>query len=261
MRKQKRLAVVCSGWHYPIKFFEAIAKQQRPKGWKVDLFVVSHRDPKHATMPVIEYTRRGRLDSILYEKLATKEDIEALGWKYKEYPNTIGDWGNSNQWLEENDYKKYDLFLFTHDDNLITRDDLFLTVCNKEFFNDDWLILTNTSGMPKGSIRGSFEFFKKEMIDILGGKFDMSDVSLNRIGQINNPPDWADLYDWNNTVTPLTNLLTKKDLWEKVIVLSPFYRVSLYCIEGERGTISNTHGQNTQYEEAGLDELEKMGDI
>lgn len=260
MRKLKRLAIICSGWHYGITFYEALALQQIPKGWKVDLFCVSHRDPKFAEEKDIDpSTRRGRLDKILYRKLATKEDIENLGWKYKEYPNTVGDWGNTNQWLEDNDYKKYDLFLFTHDDNLITRDDLLIQVAN--LYKEDWLILTNSSGMPQGSIRGSFEFFKKEMLDIMGGKFDLSDVKLNRVGETANPPDWADLYDWNNTVTPLTNLLTEKNLWDKVVILSPFYRVSLYCIEGERGTISSTHGQNTQYEEAGLDNLEKFGDI
>jgi hypothetical protein len=75
--------------------------------------------------------------------------LETLGFIYKEYPNTVGDWGNSNQWLEDNNYEKYDLFLFTHDDNLLLRYDLFETVCGK-MFKDDWLIITNSVGVPAG---------------------------------------------------------------------------------------------------------------
>lgn len=256
----KRIAIVASGWHYPHLFYEALAKQKIPKGWRIDLFCISHRNPSYAEQKVFdESTRRGRLDGILYKKLASQEDIERLGWKYIEKPNTVGDWGNTNQWLEDYDYTKYDLFLFTHDDNLIIRDDMLLHVT--EIYNADWLIMSNSIGMPPGSLRGSFEFFKKEMLDILGGKFDLSETKLTREGKIENPHDWGELYDWNTTVYPLARLLEQKELMEKVIVMSPFYRVSLYCIEGERGLISNTNGSNTEYEEGGLDQLENAGDI
>lgn len=256
----KKIAIVCSSWHYPYTFYEALAKQQIPKGWKVDLFAVAHRKPSEAEVKTFdESTRRGKLDSILYKKMATEQDLKELGWKYIEKPNTIGDWGNTNQWLEEHDYKKYDLFLFTHDDNLIIRDDMLLHVT--EVYKADWLVMSNSVGMPQGSLRGSFEFFKKEMLDILGGKFDLSDTKLTREGKTENPKDWAELYDWNSTVYPLTRLLHEQNLMERVCVMSPFYRVSMYCIEGERGLISNTNGANTAYEDAGLDELEKAGDI
>lgn len=255
--KLKRLAVVASGWHFPYAFYYNIAKQQIPKGWKVDLFVIAHRDPSFAEEKVFDpTTRRGKLDKLLYNKIATKEEIESLGWNYTEEPNTIGDWGNTNQWLEKNDYTEYDLFLFSHDDNFITRDDMFRQVCS--VYENDWLIMTNSVGMPAGSIRGSFEFFKREMLNILGGKFDMSEVHLDRTGITENPTDWGKLYDWNNTVTPLTNLLTSKNLWERVSVLSPYYRVSLYCIEGERGLISSTQPSNTPSEEEGFDKLQEI---
>lgn len=259
-RKIKRLAVCVSGWHYPIEFYEAIAKQQVPRGWQIDLFVISHRDPKFAELPVCNDTRRGRLDKILYRRLATKEDLEQLGWTYHECPNTIGDWGNSNQWLEMYDYKEYDLFLFSHDDNLIIRDDLFYEVCIKQY-RKKWLIMTNSAGMPPGSIRGSFEFFKKEMLDLIGGKFDLSETKLNREGATSNPKDWAELYDWNTTVYPLTDFLCQKGLFDKVVILSPFYRVSLYVIEGERGLIQNSQAFNNKSEEDGLNALEKYGMI
>jgi hypothetical protein len=234
----KKLAIVVSGWHYPLNFYQTLSKQKIPKGWSVDMFVVSHRDPSFAKMPDLTDKAHADLDEKLYNSIATVKEIEKLGFEYKEYPNTIGDWGNSNQWLEDNDYKQYDLFLFTHDDNLLLQYTMLETVCG-DMYNDKWLILTNTVGVPAGSIRGSFEFFKKEMLDKMGGKFDLSQTTLDRTGSNDNPANWTDLYDWNTTVYPLTNLLTKKKLWSKVIILSPIYRVSIFCIEGERGLISN----------------------
>lgn len=255
MAKLKNLAVVVSGWHYPYQFYKSISDQIIPKGWNVDLFVVSHRDPSKAVMPTFDKTTlRGSLDEKLYSKIATISDMQSLGFEYKEYPNTIGDWGNSNQWLEDNDYTKYDLFLFTHDDNLLLRYDILDVVCNS-MFKEDWLIATNTVGVPEGSIRGSFEFFKKEMLDIMGGKFDLSMTTLDRTGKSDNPEDWGDLFDWNTTVYPLANLLTEKELWDRIIVFSSQYRVSIFCIEGERGLISNTQEFNREKEDIGLNWL------
>ncbi len=256
----KKLAVVVSSWHHPYGFYEAMSKMIIPKGWQIDMFAVSHRDPSLAPMPVLGEGRREDLDRKLYSKIATVDEIKKLGFEYKEYPNTIGDWGNSNQWLEENDYKEYDLFLFTHDDNLLLRYDMFEVVCN-EMFNDDWLILTNTVGVPAGSLRGSFEFFKKKMLDKMGGKFDLSMTTLDRTGKNDNPSQWSELYDWNTTVYPLANLLTEKKLWSKVITFSPIYRVSVFCIEGERGLISSSQTNNRALEEAGIDWLEEQGII
>lgn len=256
MKKLKRIAIVVSGWHFPYGFYQVMAKQTIPKGWTVDMFVVSHRDPKFAKMPEFEDSIRGELDKKLYSKLATQEDIEKLGFEYKEYPNTIGDWGNSNQWLDDHNYKDYDLFLFTHDDNLLLRYDMLKVVC-EEMFKDTWLILTNTIGVPAGSIRGSFEFFKRQMLDKMGGKFDLSDTTLNRTGVTDNPENWSELYDWNTTVTPLANLLTTKNLWNRVIVFSPIYRVSLFCIEGERGTITSSQTNNKPLEDEGIKWLQE----
>jgi hypothetical protein len=253
----KKLAVVASGWHFPLHFYEMLAKQHIPSGWEVKLFVVSHRDPSFSAKEKKDYVKklgkslRNRIDKKLYKKLATKKDIEKLGWTYIEKPNTVGDWGNSNQWLEDHDYKEYDCFLFTHDDNFILNDKLFISVLLGNEY-PDWLILANSTGMPQGNLRGSFEFFKKEMLDIMGGKFDLSDTKLTREGENNSPKDWEELYDWNSTVFPLKRLIEEKGLLDKVVAMSPVYRVSAFCIEGERGFITNTHGINTQYEEQGL---------
>jgi hypothetical protein len=45
------------------------------------------------------------------------------------------------------------------------------------------------------------------------------------------------------------------------MTLSPAYRVSAYCIEGERGYIHKTHGSNTLLEDAGLMFLKDNGII
>jgi hypothetical protein len=267
----KKLAVIASGWHFPLHFFKKIAEQKIPHGWEVDMFLVSHRDPKHAIEEKkkdynnLGFTRRDKYDRILYKKLATVEDIKKLGWHYILEPNTIGDWGNTNQWLEKNDYKKYNKFLFTHDDNFILTNTVFEDILPQ----DDWLILTNSNGnaqrrlrrwfhLPKPlSIRGSFEFFTKEMIDLLGGKFDLSQTALTREEKFITPESFTDLSDWNTTVHPLTNFLKEKKLTKKIKTLSRYYRMSKYCLEGERGYIHKTESSNTKEEEKGLDMVEK----
>ena len=248
-----RIAVVASAWHFPAHFYEAMARQKKLDGMTIDLFCISHRDPSYAKLEKkgrkFKRDLRGKLDRMLYKEIASKELIEAIGWEYKEYPNTVGDWGNTNQWLETHDYKDYDLLLLTHDDNFILHDRLFADIVEDGAFKE-WEILANSTGMPQGYLRGSFEFFKPSAITKLGGKFDLSQVTLDRTGIFTASEDIRELYDWNHGADP-TNFKIM-ELGIKVGYLSPAYRVSAYCIEGERGYISNTHGQNTVYEESGL---------
>jgi hypothetical protein len=255
----KKIAVVASGWHYPSQFYEGIAEQILPKGWSMDLFCISHRDPSFA-----QEEKKGRvfegerayLDKRLYRKVLLVEEIEKLGWKYIVKPNTIGDLGSSNQWLEDHDYKEYDLLLFTHDDNLILSDMWFKDIIQDGSFKD-WEILCNSLGMPPGSIRGSCEFFKPSLLEKMGGKFDLSEVTLDRTGHTTATDDITELYDWNNITCPLQRFVEAHSV--SVGYMSPSYRVSSYCLEGERGYISNTHGINTKVEDEGLEVLKKYG--
>lgn len=267
----KRFAVVASGWHFPIHFFEEIAKQKLPSGWSMDLFCVSHRDPSYAveekkeTLVKIGYTRRELYDRIMYSKIAAVPDIQAIGWDYVLEPNTMGDWGNTNQWMEKHDYKQYDKFLFTHDDNFILTDKMLEEILPQ----DDWLILTNSTGnaqrrlrqwlhLPKPfAVRGSFEFFTKDALDMIGGKFDLSETTLTREGQFTTSGSFTELSDWNKNDKPLTRIFSEGELRKKVKSLSPFYRMSIYCLEGERGYIYKTEPSNTKEEERGLDMIEK----
>lgn len=248
----KKLAVVCSGWHFPIDFYEKIKNQKLPMDWSMDLFCVSHRNPKYSKEEKMSHEYigpRAHLDKILYKKIGNIDEIQSLGWIYEEFPNTIGDWGCSNQWLEKYNYKDYDLLLFTHDDNLILKDTWFKDVIeHKEF--ETWEIWTNSIGAPEGMLRGSCEFFKPSIIESIGGKFDLSMVKLTRIGKNYGSKDINEVFDWNNTVYPLMKFIIDN----KTIVFrnSNFYRVSEYCIEGERGFISCTHGTNTKNENQGL---------
>jgi hypothetical protein len=271
MSKMKKLAVVASGWHFPLAFYEQIASQIIPSGWEVELYVISHRDPSFAEkekVGVLEkmgYNRRELYDRILYHKIATIAEIEALGWKYELHPNTIGDLGCTNQWLENHDYTQYDKFLFTHDDNFILTNQVF-----EDFLpQNDWLIMTNTTGnaqrrvrqwlrLPKKlSLRGSFEFYTREMMDHLGGKFDLSDTKLSRVGEISSLEKLSELSEWNSVIYPLQRLIDKKGLQPRIKAMSPYYRMSKYCLEGERGYISKYEKSNYSEEEKGLDMIEK----
>ena len=208
----KKIAIVASGWHFPLHFYEQLAKQELPEDWSAEMFCIAHRNPNKAhdkDISKLGNSKLENLDKIFYKKIATEEDLKKLGWDYKLYPNTMGDWGCSNQWLEEHDYKEFDLFLFTHDDNFILRDDF---IKNAIETNKEWMIITNSTGKPKGWLRGSCEFFKKEMLDLIGGKFDLSSTKLTREGKTDNPTSIESLTDWNSMVVPLMNFIKQKEI-------------------------------------------------
>jgi hypothetical protein len=272
----KKLAVLVSGWHFPLHFYKAIAEQQIPPGWSVDLFCISHRDPhysleeKKESVANLGSSYAESLDKVLYEKIATVEEIEALSWNYKLYPNTVGDFGNTNQWLEEHDYKQYDVLLASHDDNFILNDRLYVDLLAKD---PSWLILTNSKGSLGLSnwkefvkvnilkrpinVRGSFEFFKKEIFDMLGGKFDLTGVTLSREGNFLSPKNFKSINNWNMVVAPLRKFLEEHHLASRVVPISNTYRVSDYCIEGERGFISSIRPEDKVEVLRGLRRIEK----
>ena len=81
----KKLAVVVSGWHFPINFYQQIIQQTIPLGWEVDYFCVSHRDPsiaKEEKKNILTKLGDGtleRLDKILYEDVPSVEWLENAG--------------------------------------------------------------------------------------------------------------------------------------------------------------------------------------
>ncbi len=44
----KKLAIIVSGWHFPINYYKQMNEQEVPDGWEIDYFCVSHRDPSIA---------------------------------------------------------------------------------------------------------------------------------------------------------------------------------------------------------------------
>lgn len=267
----KKLAVVAGGWHFPYLFYKQMVEQKVPEGWEVDYFCVSHRDPsyskpeKEEVLSTLGYSRRELFDRLMYARIPTVEELEAMGWTYMLEPNTMGDWGMTNQWLEKHDYKKYDKFLFTHDDNYILTDQLFVDLLPQQ----DWLILTNSTGHSQRRLRqwfglkkpffarGSFEFFTREAMDRIGGTFDLSRTTLTREGEVTSPDDFGDLSNWNESDRQVREVVEKVGLLPSTKSLSPYYRMSRYCIEGERGFIHKTDASNTKEEERGLEAIER----
>ena len=275
----KKLAVIASGWHYASQFYEAISLQNIPENLSVDLFVISHRSPEDSNVinekeSIRAYTGTDalmNLDKQLYERIITKEDLAKLGWTYIEKPNTIGDMEVFNQWTEDYDYKNYDVFLITHDDNLILSTEIFKDVfsnniellkpiadsrygtANHQFKTEvvqndfTWMFLDNgySEYIPKAfTPRGSFSFYTKELIDKLpDNKFSMEGITVTRIGKTDSV-HYNEIAGWNTNAGNFRNFLYSDDLVENTRWLSNTKRVSKYCIEGERGFIhNNTSGE------------------
>ncbi len=261
--KNKRLAVIVCGWHYPAYFYKQMVQQKKPEGWDIDFFCVSHRDPKHAigekNISKDSTDLYKKLDYFYYKDIADVKLIKDNGWTYMEKPNTLGDWGVYNQWIEDYDYKDYDVVFLTGDDNFFIRDDLFECVLGDKLetwydngdvgnhviseipHSDDWMVVSHSIHMGRGALRGSLEFFKREMLDMIGGKFDFSTCDLEaRLHNTDTPVDYRDevSLNWNNQVFPFMKVIEDNKLYPKIKFLSSAYRASLFCIEGERGYLS-----------------------
>jgi hypothetical protein len=253
----KKLAIVITGWHFPLHLYKMMATQVLPDTWSVTRFVVTHRDPelpvvweeKHQVLKGLRY----RMDLELYRLPASRQQLRNLGYIIYDAPNSIGDWGFLNQWLRECCWHQYDVILYLHDDTLILRNDLLFDVLNQiaslygrdgitESPISDWAILSSGyyPEAPPAYLRGSFEFFKRETIEALGGSIPMGEVKLTRIGESASPPyeqGLAPLDPWNANSAPVRDRLIELGLGPRVLYLSPHYRVSPYMVEGERGFI------------------------
>jgi len=136
--------------------------------------------------------------------------------------------------------------------------------------NTEWLFLTGT-GDHMLCPRGSFAFFDKELIKYMNGQFPMDDINYTRSGMTDSPgyPSKAfegvetkisadvnitkqnnDLHsainlvtangrgglgEWNQVAYNFSGMMQKNNWVDKMTRLSPYFRVSQYCVEGERG--------------------------
>ena len=218
------------------------------------------------------------LDRKLYDEVPTVEWLEENGWIYTLEPNNCGDWAVANQWLEKHPhYRNYELLLITHDDNFLLGDGLFLNVLDNRFdtlfrndyslndlpeFKDaksgdysevkadeDWLLLSNAIVNYTGKPRASFDFFKTSLIEKIGGSFDMTRVELDRTGLTDNmgmeyygksvPDGGLSMKDCEKPIQDFYGFMHRNNLLDTIRYLSPVYRISPYCLEGERGLLCN----------------------
>ena len=169
------------------------------------------------------------------------------------------------------------MLLFSHDDNFVFNDNLFIDVLDNKietlFRNDysmndlpefkdagpgdysevkndgEWLILSNGIVNMTGKVRGSFDFFKPEIIEKMGGKFDIDNIELDRTGETDNagigyygttyPTGGLSIKDWEKPVQNFYGFMVRNGYLDTIRYISPVYRVSKYCLEGERGLLSN----------------------
>lgn len=233
-----RIAVVAGGWHWPAHFYRELPKALPG----ADLFVIAHRSPE---LKIVSEEKRSllasaagplaELDRELYSEFPTVFELFGLGWEYQIAPNTCGDWGFFNQWLETHDFRRYDVILNCHDDTLIRCPEGRAPLM--ENLSGNWLLLANGRypEAPVGYVRGSFEFWKRELLDMLGGRIDLGDVSLTREGKTDSPAGLHALSEWNNNCVPVRDFMVQRGLENRIAYLSPHYRVSPWVIEGERG--------------------------
>ena len=144
MSKIKKLAVVLGGWHYPYAYYKQVVDQKIPDGWECDYFVVSHRDPELPTVfeekqALLKTRGDGLLQSFdkeMYSHIVTKQELSDMGYTYNEEVSSIGDLYQLNQWIQRHYTGQYDKVLFSHDDNYMLNNELFLDIleCRVDLF-------------------------------------------------------------------------------------------------------------------------------
>jgi len=270
-----KILVIATGWHFSSHFYEKMAQQIVPDGWEIDYYCVAHRTPEDEnTIKEKDNVRNlndghflNELDQMMYIHPITTKQIEDFGWEFMLEENTVGDMECFNQWSEHYDYREYDFVLVTHDDNFILSDELFTDIVGgvevykpieesrygAHQFNiesvkldNNWLFLDNgyTESLPKAfTPRGSFSFYKKELIDMLpNNKFNMYENGgygiVNRSGETSSA-GYDGIKAWNTHAGTFRDFLYEGNLVDSTRWLSDMKRVSKYCIEGERGFVSN----------------------
>tara|TARA_R100000008_G_C3575927_1_gene165261 strand:- start:17 stop:937 length:921 start_codon:yes stop_codon:yes gene_type:complete len=303
----KKILVLATGWHFSSHFYENMPKQILPKGWKAEYVCVAHRLPTDENTikekkEISKVDEEGfpipnflvQLDELMYEHTLTEEQIQEYGWKFMLEENTIGDMEVFNQWSKKNDYREYDIICITHDDNFILSEKIFYDILDEntkmykpivdsryganghqfeiELIDNDneWYFLDNgyTEDIPKAfTPRGSFSFYKKELIDLLpDNEFNMYEEGglgvVERVGETHSVGHMG-IAAWNTHAGTfrdfLYNTLPDLELVDRTRWLSNTKRVSEYCIEGERGFVSNHKADQDAYVEAIVSRLEKLG--
>ena len=290
MIENKKLAVVIGGWHYPHTYYKQIKAQKIPDGWEVDYFVVSHRDPElpivfDEKQPLLESRGDGLLQSFdneLYSRIITKKELSEMGFIYNVEESSIGDLYQLNQWVKRHYEGQYDKVLYTHDDNYMLSDQLFIDILEYKaqlFISEDvnklkeipskteWCHLA--AGIQEDTMvpRMSFTFLDKELLDKVKDKLEYIttvDVDLVRPGETNTLYDVVDggqistsaLVSWNAPCRSFVQWMRDNNYVDRSARLSPYYRVTKYFIEGERGFMWTYNG-----EKGILDSISKYYDI
>ena len=268
MIKKQKLAVVLGGWHYPYLYYKQLKDQIVPKGWEIDFYVVSHRDPElpivfEEKQSLLKDRSKGLLQSMdenLYNRIITKQELSELGFIYNEEQASIGDLYQLNQWVQRHYKGQYDKVLFSHDDNYMLTDQLFVDILEHKaqiFLNVeenkieeidtkfDWKHLSSGILENTTTPRTSFTFLDKEFLDKLSDdleKITTEGVDLDRSGETETLYDLEGeqvstkaLYSWNAPSRNFANWIKSNNYSDKSVRLSPVYRVTKYFIEGERG--------------------------
>lgn len=189
--------------------------------------------------------------------------------------NKIGDYYFINQWMEIYDVFLYDYIIFMHDDNYPSSEFQNILVdifekndfdCyahdhrhrdpSKQWYNKskhsrleidgvtgifkDLDYIANSAVGNRKTARGSFSIWSRKFMETIK-EFPMEGVTLNRTGKEDTPIGHDQLEDWNNVGHNLQVWVEQNGFMDTTYRLSPYYRISKYLMEGERGLISNVN--------------------
>lgn len=254
-----KIAIVIGGWYFPTHLYTEAIKAISPEETKLEYFVIAHRNPSKVDISAEMLPRihnNNVYDLELYSNIVTFDELLQLGYTVLEKPNLVGDYFFFNQWTENYDYRTYDYVVFMHDDNYLLNDfkNIFTDIFSKKLTAykhngkvwtkstlDKFSYIANSPVGNRRTARGSFSIWSKDFLEDLGGAFSMDNVKLTRQDNSLTPLNHLDLADWNQVGHNLQRFVEDNNYMETTFRLTPYYRVSKYMIECERGLVSKEH--------------------
>lgn len=245
----KRFAVVTNGWHFPYNFYQRIKQQIIPSGWICDYFCVMHRLPLNTLNLQNEknYSKLNRdnnlerMDIELYSESANLEKLQSDGWICILKPNTIENieyFEYLNQWLDDYDWKLYDIICNTYDDHYILSNYLFYDILtdnmiyyikdgekNIKHKDNKWLFLSNCIVNNRLQSHSNIIFLKKDSFE----KMELKGLKIMTNTRMN---DLLNFFHNNNIIYGSINVN---------------YRINKYLINCESGMISNINFFNEEF--------------
>lgn len=264
-----KIALIAGGWHFPKHFYDKVKDVILPDEVSLDLYAVCHRNMTEdlhkdyiKQINQLKESPLKKLDQELYKDYADLDYLKSTGWIVDLCENKIGDYYFMNQWLDlYEDTTDYDIYIYLSDDVYLFDEWKYFI---KDFYNNNleifeykeswvksnlnpnWIHIGNCCNDNLKVMRSSTGIFTSSFLREIK-RFPVDNIKLTRENQNDNKWSHWDVDEWNKVQRNTQDFISSKNKEHLCFRLSPYYRISKYMIEAERGLISNQKAITNAY--------------